>query len=158
MSKALPSLWTRYWPNVVNGPNDCWLWAATKNDDGYGYIYYGRRKLLAHRVSYRWFKGPMPSWLETDHLCRTRACVNPAHLEAVTGLVNLLRSIAARSIQPTAPADWTPKDGATHCLHGHPWTPENTIIRRWEQYQKRRCKTCQYERVADWRRRQASAS
>lgn len=98
----------------------------------------------------------MPSWLETDHLCRNRACMNPNHLEAVTRTVNILRGVSARGIPPTAPANWRPKDGATHCPNGHPWTPENTIIRHWEGG-KRRCKTCQYERVRAWKRRRAAA-
>lgn len=51
---------------------------------------------LVHRVSYRVFKGPIPSGLHIDHLCRNTVCVNPAHLEAVTPRENLLRQWKAR--------------------------------------------------------------
>jgi hypothetical protein len=35
--------------------------------------------------------GPIPEGLQLDHLCRNRACINPAHLEPVTNLENLRR-------------------------------------------------------------------
>jgi len=46
----------------------------------------------AHRVSYVWFVGQIPAGLEIDHLCRVKHCVNPAHLEAVTGIENRRRA------------------------------------------------------------------
>jgi hypothetical protein len=38
--------------------------------------------------------GPIPHGLTIDHLCRVRACVNPAHMECVTRAVNSLRGEA----------------------------------------------------------------
>lgn len=51
--------------------------------------------IYAHRLSYELFVGPIPDGYELDHLCRNRGCVNPAHLEAVTHRVNVLRGLAA---------------------------------------------------------------
>lgn len=45
-----------------------------------------------HRVAYEVYIGPVPDGLEVDHLCRNRACYNPAHLEPVSRLENMRRS------------------------------------------------------------------
>ncbi len=69
----------------------CWLWLACTGKDGYGYVRYNGRRRAAHIVSYLIFMGPIPEGLELDHLCRVRNCINPAHLEAVTRKINVLR-------------------------------------------------------------------
>ena len=66
----------------------CWLWEASCFSEGYGYF----KNRKAHRVSYELFKGSVPDGLQLDHLCRVRHCVNPAHLEAVTNQVNVIRA------------------------------------------------------------------
>jgi hypothetical protein len=80
----------------VRKAEECWHWTGSKNNDGYGQVHIGRKTLLAHRLSYESFVGPVPAGLQLDHLCRNRACINPAHLEAVTGSVNVQRRYDAR--------------------------------------------------------------
>lgn len=67
---------------------------------GYGLFWIKRgakwRGHSAHRVAYELTHGSAPEGLVIDHLCRNRLCCNPAHLEAVTGLENVRRGVAAR--------------------------------------------------------------
>jgi len=94
----------------------CWQWVRRFNDGGYGIIVIGGRRNRAHRVFYEAAKGPVPSGLVLDHLCRNRGCVNPDHLEPVTNRVNILRGEA-----PSAK-----RARQTHCHRGHEFTTENT--------------------------------
>ncbi len=71
----------------------CWLWIGSTTQKGYGEIRYFGKLYMAHRITYEYFKGEIPSGLQIDHLCRTRNCVNPDHLEAVTLQENVKRGI-----------------------------------------------------------------
>lgn len=73
----------------------CWEWTGATGR-GYGRFRVGGRnggrQVPAHRWLYEQMVCPVPDDLELDHLCRNRNCVNPAHLEPVTGSENLRRS------------------------------------------------------------------
>jgi hypothetical protein len=58
----------------------CWLWIASTKPNGYGQVRRRGRTLLAHRLAYELFVGPIPAGLSVLHRCDEPACVNPAHL------------------------------------------------------------------------------
>ena len=64
----------------------CWVWQKWTTADGYGHKSHRGKTHLAHRVYYMQRHGDdsIPEGAHLDHLCRTRSCVNPDHLEPVT--------------------------------------------------------------------------
>ncbi len=138
----------RFWSRVDKsaGPDACWLWTASLNRSGYGQFWIGTKNHRAHRLAWIEIRGPIPDGLVLDHLCRNRACVNPAHLEVVTHRENILRGVgpsAKHAVQ-------------THCKRGHEFTPENTVPFKSANGRMRRgCRICLYRSQAEYRARLA---
>jgi hypothetical protein len=77
--------------------------------------------MLAHRVGFEAFCGPVPPGMVLDHLCRNRGCVNPSHLEATTHRINILRGVGtgaayARRIKCDRGHDFVVRRGIRVCL------------------------------------------
>ncbi len=79
----------------VEGP--CWLWQGSTSC-GYGRFSIGEKKHKAHKLSYEVLVGPVPSGRVLDHLCRRRACINPAHLDPITNKQNVVRGVIGRRV------------------------------------------------------------
>ena len=109
-----------FW-DLVERTETCWIWLGAKTKGGYGHTV----ATTAHRRAYEELVGPIPEGLDLDHLCRVRACVNPAHLEPVTRKVNVNRG---------------EKANRTHCPKGHPYDALNTYYRTSGA---RVCRACQ---------------
>lgn len=124
----------RFAARIALTETGCIEWLGATTGAGYAQIKLtpaeGKRLVYVHRWSYEYHKGPIPPGLTIDHLCRNTICVNPDHLEAVTQRVNNLRS-------PRNPASLNA--AKTHCVHGHPLTPENLYISRCGH---RTCRAC----------------
>lgn len=129
----------RFW-DKVNKTESCWLWTGAIT--AYGYPKYRTYQHVdaAYRVLWADIHGPIPKGMELDHLCHSRdlactagpnclhrRCINPAHLELVTGAENLRR---AHRMAPT-------------CRNGHPKTEENIRVRvRSDGSTTRDCREC----------------
>lgn len=146
------SVASRFWPNVdTGGPiptfashlGPCWLWMGSMNTYGYGRMMVGRKTIGAHRVSLGLVGREIPEGFNVDHLCRVHHCVNPDHLEVVTPGENVRRS-------PSAPPALNMRK--THCVHGHEFTPENTIARNGRYGPTRSCRECNRLRLQRRRR------
>jgi len=79
----------KFWANVgILSENDCWEWKLGKVPDGYGYVKYQRKSLLAHRLSYILTYGEVPEGQLVCYHCDNPPCCNPAHLFLGTDLDN----------------------------------------------------------------------
>lgn len=85
-------------------------WTGVVNNKGYGVVRVGDTTTTAHRATWFVAYGPIPEGMQVDHLCRNRLCINPDHLELVTGAENYGRS---------------PRVQVTHCPAGHPYAGDN---------------------------------
>jgi hypothetical protein len=118
-----------YKRSVVIAENGCHVWTGATTRNGYGQVRLTRdQPRMAHRAIYEATRGAIPASRDLDHLCRNRACVNPAHLEPVSRSENLRRGWAA-----------SPRPDRTHCKRGHEFTTENT---RFTPDGRRSCRAC----------------
>lgn len=124
----------RFWAKVdKNAPNGCWLWTAGCSPDGYGLFHFDERTgANAHRVAYQLLVGEIPAGFHLHHVCRTRRCVNPAHLEPIEAGEHTVTH--AREI--------------THCKRGHELCGDNVYLFRGVRF----CRKCR--RIRDEARRQ----
>ena len=129
----------RFWTKVnKDGPlfkgTNCWLWTASKYDNGYGKYWFHGRMVRAHRVAYQLLIGNIPEGFTIDHLCRNRSCVNAlTHMEVVTPGVNTLRGNGVSGINARK----------SYCPKGHPYDLLNTEWRKGNRH----CRLCEKQRI-----------
>jgi hypothetical protein len=135
----------------------CWVYAGNTSG-GYGRIRVNRKLRQAHIVAWEQEHGPIPPKLTLDHLCHDeklcldwrkcphRACVRYDHLGLVTRPVNATRNLSPPAIHGRA----------THCIHGHPLSGPNLVIRMRrgrngaQSRPRRQCRTCLREAWNRW--------
>lgn len=119
---------------------DCWLWAGSISQKGYGTLRVDGKNKLAHRVLYEAWVAPIPEGLEPDHLCEVKACINPDHIEPVTHQENIRRGMAKKT--------------QTHCKNGHLFKPETTWVTINKYGTKQRtCWICNKARMRNYSKR-----
>jgi hypothetical protein len=129
-----PKAVARFWLNV-DKTTTCWRWLGTIMHTGYGRFFLGQGQFMAHRFAYVATYGPIPTDRQIDHLCRNRACVNPAHMEVVDNRTNTMRGISGN---------------VTTCVNGHRHDPRNPAATRTR---KRKCKRCKADEQRQHRNR-----
>ena len=105
-------LWNRFW-SKVDATGDCWIWIRAQGSKGYGSVGIGSgRTALAHRVAWELLIGQIPDEMTIDHRCFNTICVNPDHLEVVTGPENTRRArYKANAVKSSCP------DGHEYDMH-----------------------------------------
>lgn len=142
MAISNASIRLRLIANVVVFESGCWLWQRHIDKKGYGKTGHAGKTVMAHRLSYEVFVGPIPPGYDVDHTCHDpktcnltlrcphRRCINPEHLEATTRAENIRRSGSGVINQH--------QSKKTHCPKGHPYTEPNIF---WVQGH-RQCREC----------------
>jgi len=126
-------------------PAGCWIWTGAKDWRGYGIAGTANHgSTTAHRDVYQHLVGPVPDDLELDHLCRVRACVNPAHLEIVTHQENSRRA-----------SHWWGKKA--DYKYGHPLSGDNVRVIPRGNGTKRECRECRRRYGREYRARRVAS-
>ena len=112
----------------IDHSSQCWVWTRSVAHHGYGQVSIHGRRQMVHRAMYEFHKGPIPSGMQLDHLCRNHRCVNPEHLEPVTNRENQLRGLKGAL--------------KTHCANGHPYTGQNKYVHLENGHVRSRCRIC----------------
>lgn len=117
--------------------SECIEWTGSRDKDGYGRTFTEGQAYQAHVLTWISFYGPVPDGMLVMHTCDNPPCINIDHLQLGTHATNAQdRDAKGRGSNQYR--------GATHCVHGHEFTPENTMANNGG---KRRCRTCKNEQA-----------
>lgn len=116
----------------------CVLWTGALSPSGYGRITVDGQSHDVHRATWEALEGAVPDGLVLDHVaargCVHRHCASIAHLEPVTGQVNILRGTSFSAVNAAK----------ERCPCGREYDAINSAGRRI-------CRTCCREATRRWR-------
>ena len=71
----------RFLAKVARDPSTgCWMWKGYVRPGSYALIAIGKKRVFAHRIAWRLFRGEIPEGMRVCHQCDVYGCVNPDHL------------------------------------------------------------------------------
>lgn len=135
-------------------PNGCWEWTGRCLPGGYGVVAQkgnsrlpGRITILAHRLAYEVWVGPLSPHEEVRHSCDNPPCFRPMHLDKGTHKQNMDdMAQRGRSTKGRPVGAALAHSLKTHASCGHPFTPDNTYVAPGTG--ARSCLRCRRERNA----------
>lgn len=142
----MKTLKERFLAKVMETSCGHWLWLGGRAGGvggEYGTIKISGCNQLAHRVSYKLFRGPIPPGLFVLHNCDIPLCVNPECLRVGTQKDNVKDRL------DRGRDHWA---NLTHCHKGHPFDEANTY-RPPGAPTERKCRKCLAERTKERRAR-----
>ena len=124
---------------ALGAGDDCDLWTAGKDGDGYGFFWLRGKTPRAHVISWQRANGrKVREGLQINHLCRTPSCTKAAHLQECTPRENVLHgnTFASENL------------AKTRCPKDHELTEENCTPSVWAQG-RRDCLICNRDASRD---------
>lgn len=111
MARQTKPIMQNFIQHFLHSKEGCWEWTAFTMSSGYGTYtdlrfvkMFGMKTMLAHRLSWSFFRGKIPEGLQVLHKCDNPKCVNPDHLFLGTQKDNIADCIQKKRHSP--PPHW----------------------------------------------------